>query len=364
MTTWQGVGWAKRYLDPEQQTRARGADGRHGVGVVVSDGTTWRRARRALRALPPALPLGRLRRALPSRPGGEGAAERRCGRSSPSRGSSARRSRSRATTSRASAGTRASSACGRTSRSSSASRRTRCSSRRRPPARAGHFGELTANAARAHGCVGCILDGNLRDIEGLRAIGFPVFYRDLSPLNGIGRWEMTASQQPIAIGGVTVQPGRHRLRRVRRDPRRAARRRGRGARARGGDRRRRGPRPRRGARRQLAVVELPAAWLHLGRASRPRSRARALAARRSAIREVFDAANRLPDAIRLEIGEPSFRTPRFVVDAALEAAARRAAPATRRTAATRACASRSRRRSSASTASRSTPTRSSSRRAR
>ena len=49
--------------------------------------------------------------------------------------------------------------------------------------------------------------------------------------------------------------------------------------------------------------------------------ARALAARRSAIREVFDAANRLPDAIRLEIGEPSFRTPKFVVDAAFEAAA-------------------------------------------
>jgi aspartate/methionine/tyrosine aminotransferase len=48
--------------------------------------------------------------------------------------------------------------------------------------------------------------------------------------------------------------------------------------------------------------------------------ARAVEARRSAIREVFDAANRIPDAIRLEIGEPSFRTPRFVVDAALEAA--------------------------------------------
>jgi aspartate/methionine/tyrosine aminotransferase len=48
---------------------------------------------------------------------------------------------------------------------------------------------------------------------------------------------------------------------------------------------------------------------------------RAIAARRSAIREVFDAANKLPDAIRLEIGEPSFHTPRFVVDAAFEAAA-------------------------------------------
>jgi aspartate/methionine/tyrosine aminotransferase len=52
----------------------------------------------------------------------------------------------------------------------------------------------------------------------------------------------------------------------------------------------------------------------------PSIAARALAARRSAIREVFDAANRIPDAIRLEIGEPSFPTPRFVVDAAMEAA--------------------------------------------
>jgi len=71
----------------------------------------------------------------------------------------------------------------------------------------GHFGELTANSARQHGCVGCILDGNLRDIEGLRAIGFQVFYRDLSPLNAIGRWELQASQEPVTIGDVTIHPG-------------------------------------------------------------------------------------------------------------------------------------------------------------
>ena len=76
-----------------------------------------------------------------------------------------------------------------------------------PGGKVGHFGELTANSARAHGCVGVILDGNLRDIEGLREIGFQVFYRDLSPLNGIGRWEMISSLQPIDIGGVVVSPG-------------------------------------------------------------------------------------------------------------------------------------------------------------
>jgi aspartate aminotransferase len=56
-------------------------------------------------------------------------------------------------------------------------------------------------------------------------------------------------------------------------------------------------------------------------ASSRRLARRAVDVRRSAIREIFDAANRIPDAIRLEIGEPSFRTPRHVVEAALEAAA-------------------------------------------
>jgi regulator of RNase E activity RraA len=76
-----------------------------------------------------------------------------------------------------------------------------------PGGTVGHLGELTSNSAQAHGCVGAVLDGNLRDIEGLRQIGFQVFYRDLSPLNGIGRWEMIAAQQPVAIGGVVVHPG-------------------------------------------------------------------------------------------------------------------------------------------------------------
>jgi aspartate/methionine/tyrosine aminotransferase len=47
---------------------------------------------------------------------------------------------------------------------------------------------------------------------------------------------------------------------------------------------------------------------------------RAVDARRSTIREVFDAANLRPDAIRLEIGEPSFRTPDHIVEGALAAA--------------------------------------------
>ena len=75
-----------------------------------------------------------------------------------------------------------------------------------PNSHVGHFGELTANSAQAHGCVGCVLDGNLRDIQGIRDIGFQVYYRDLSPLNAIGRWEMIQCQQPVLIGGIAVNP--------------------------------------------------------------------------------------------------------------------------------------------------------------
>ena len=76
-----------------------------------------------------------------------------------------------------------------------------------PSSRVGHFGELTANAAKEKGCVGVVLDGNLRDTEGIRDIGLQVFYRDLSPLNAIGRWEMIASQQTVTIGSTNVDPG-------------------------------------------------------------------------------------------------------------------------------------------------------------
>lgn len=71
----------------------------------------------------------------------------------------------------------------------------------------GHFGELTANSALEHGCVGVILDGNLRDTAGIREIGLQVFHRDVNPLTAIGRWEMVAHQQPVTIGSVTVHPG-------------------------------------------------------------------------------------------------------------------------------------------------------------
>ena len=76
-----------------------------------------------------------------------------------------------------------------------------------PLSSCGHFGELTGNSALERGCTGVILDGNLRDTSGLRDIGLQVFYRDLSPLNGIGRWEMVSCQEKIKIDGIEISPG-------------------------------------------------------------------------------------------------------------------------------------------------------------
>ena len=73
-----------------------------------------------------------------------------------------------------------------------------------PDSEVGHFGELTGNSAQQYGCTGVVLEGNLRDLDGLLDIGLQVFYRDLSPLNAIGRWEMVASQVPVTIGGLVV----------------------------------------------------------------------------------------------------------------------------------------------------------------
>lgn len=52
----------------------------------------------------------------------------------------------------------------------------------------------------------------------------------------------------------------------------------------------------------------------------PEPAARALDLRRSEIRVLFDAADRKPAALRLEVGEPSFTTPNHIIEAAAAAA--------------------------------------------
>lgn len=76
---------------------------------------------------------------------------------------------------------------------------------------AGHFGEISATAARAAGCAGAIIDGSTRDSNYLINMGFPTFCRFRNPVEAFGRFMAVDYQIPIFINGIDgqleVQPG-------------------------------------------------------------------------------------------------------------------------------------------------------------
>jgi 4-hydroxy-4-methyl-2-oxoglutarate aldolase len=73
--------------------------------------------------------------------------------------------------------------------------------------RAAHFGELSATSLLARGVAGCVIDGGCRDTRFIADEGFPVFARHVTPEDCTWRWEVTATQTPITIGTVRIEPG-------------------------------------------------------------------------------------------------------------------------------------------------------------
>ena len=68
------------------------------------------------------------------------------------------------------------------------------------------IGDLIGLRARTLGIAGFVIDGAVRDAEGLGELGMPVFASGVTPAgpykHGPGRLDV-----PVAIGGVVVQPG-------------------------------------------------------------------------------------------------------------------------------------------------------------
>jgi 4-hydroxy-4-methyl-2-oxoglutarate aldolase len=68
------------------------------------------------------------------------------------------------------------------------------------------WGEITTVEAQRKGLAGLVVDGNVRDIEGIRNRKFPVFARGRVP-RVVGRSSLGEVNVAIQCGGVVVHPG-------------------------------------------------------------------------------------------------------------------------------------------------------------
>src|SRR5204863_7540889 len=69
------------------------------------------------------------------------------------------------------------------------------------------LGELVSMKARHRGINGFVIDGLIRDVTAVRALGdFPVFARGVTPIGPLHRGPGEINH-PISAGGIVVQPG-------------------------------------------------------------------------------------------------------------------------------------------------------------
>ena len=69
------------------------------------------------------------------------------------------------------------------------------------------WGDLTSMIGKGLGLAGAVMDGSLRDLTGIRAVGFPVFAKQWNVPNGALKDGPGEVNVPVAVGGVPVLPG-------------------------------------------------------------------------------------------------------------------------------------------------------------
>ena len=74
-----------------------------------------------------------------------------------------------------------------------------------PPAHGSLWGEVHATIFGALGCLGCVTDGSVRDLDEARGMGFRFFARGPSVSHAYVRVETVG--EPIEVGGLEVAPG-------------------------------------------------------------------------------------------------------------------------------------------------------------
>jgi regulator of RNase E activity RraA len=73
------------------------------------------------------------------------------------------------------------------------------------PGRGAAFGDNMAAAHKALGVVGAVVDGTVRDVLGIKAVGLPVWGHGLVPGHGV--FTLVRVNGPVTIGQLLVHPG-------------------------------------------------------------------------------------------------------------------------------------------------------------
>jgi 4-hydroxy-4-methyl-2-oxoglutarate aldolase len=68
-------------------------------------------------------------------------------------------------------------------------------------------GELMSTGSKTRGIAATVVNGTVRDLAQVRALGYPLFATGSSPVGVTGKKEPKQSQVPVRIGGATVRPG-------------------------------------------------------------------------------------------------------------------------------------------------------------
>jgi 4-hydroxy-4-methyl-2-oxoglutarate aldolase len=68
-------------------------------------------------------------------------------------------------------------------------------------------GELMSTGAKMRGAAATVVHGSVRDLAQVRALGYPLFGTEASPVGVTGKKEPKQSQVPITIGRVRIRPG-------------------------------------------------------------------------------------------------------------------------------------------------------------
>jgi regulator of RNase E activity RraA len=69
------------------------------------------------------------------------------------------------------------------------------------------WGELLSTAAQSRGARGAVVDGLVRDVRKIQALGFPVFATGIKPVDSRGRGLVVNYNIPVECQGVLVTPG-------------------------------------------------------------------------------------------------------------------------------------------------------------